>query len=351
VFPTLSRPVSSAAAILATAAVACSAALVGGSHGVGLGVARASTLASVETGVVDVDTALAYEQETAAGTGIVLTGSGEVLTNNHVIRGATRIRVRDVITGRTYSARVLGYSVSSDVALLKLQGASGLRTAAIGNSSAVRLRQPVTAVGNAGGVGGRPTVTAGKITAVNSAITVSDGKGSSQRLTGLIGTDASVQPGDSGGPLLSSSGRVLGILTAAASGFEFRSTGNAGYAIPINRALAIAHQIESRRSSSTVHVGPTAFLGVLTRADNPGFGEGVRGALVEAVVPGTAAARIGLRPGDLLTFFDGHGILSPRALTNLVLSVAPGAKVQVRWIDGVGGSHAATVRLGSGPPQ
>src|SRR5690348_13607825 len=179
-------------AALAAAAVAASAMLFHGGRAIALAGAASPGL---ERGVVDVNTALAFQGGNAAGTGIVLSSSGLVLTNNHVIRGATNIRVRVVSTGRSYGATVLGYSVANDVALLRLRGASNLQTATLGRSSQLRVGTPVTAVGNAGGVGGDPTATTGQVTALHRAITVGDGVGSSQRLTDLIRTSTSVQPG------------------------------------------------------------------------------------------------------------------------------------------------------------
>jgi S1-C subfamily serine protease len=331
------------------AAVAASAALavvlLGGAHAV-----DASTISAasrVDTGVVDVGTTLSYEQETAAGTGIVLSRSGEVLTNNHVIRGATAIRVTDVVTGRSHTATVLGYDVAADVALIKLQGASGLKTASVGSSASLKVAQPVTAVGNAGGVGGRPSVTRGRVTALDQSITVGNGPAGAQRLTGLIKSSAPVQPGDSGGPLLDAGGRVIGVVTAASSGFQFQGGGGTGYAIPIDRAIAIVRQIEAGRSSADVHVGPTAFLGVLTRPDQGGSA----GAVIEAVIPGSAAARAGLVPGDVITSFDGRAVSSPLALTKLVWRVPPGRKTQLVWLDQAGNRHSAAVRPAAGPPQ
>ena len=120
-----------------------------------------TSTAAVQTGVVVVRTNLAYENGAAAGTGMVLTSSGEVLTNNHVIRGATTIKVIVPQTKKTYAARVLGYDVTADVALLQIVNASGLATVNIGNSAKVADGQAVTAVGNAGGTGNNTVVNCG----------------------------------------------------------------------------------------------------------------------------------------------------------------------------------------------
>jgi S1-C subfamily serine protease len=244
---------------------------------------------------------------------------------------------------------VVGYSVSGDIALLQLKGASGLKTARLGSSATVRVGDRVTAVGNAGGVGGRPTVTSGKVTALHRSITVRDESTGDQRLKDLIRSDASVQPGDSGGPLLNASGRVIGITTAASSGFQFRGASSAGYAIPLNRALAIARQIEAGRSSPTIHIGPTAFLGVLTRSDSDG--SAAAGVLVVEVVPGSSAAKAGLLPGDVITTFNGRAVSSPVQLARLVLRISPGSRVELRWLDTLGTARSVVVRPAAGPPQ
>jgi S1-C subfamily serine protease len=332
--------------------VALSAPLAAGAVAAALvaGTATGSGSSSpVGTGVVTVQTNLRFANASAAGTGMVLTSSGQVLTNNHVIRGATTIRVTVPSTGRTYPARVLGYSLAADVAVLKLQGASGLRTVTLGDSSTVRVGQAATAVGNSGGTG-TLTSTVGTITAVGRTITVRDDQGATARLTGLIGTDAFLQPGDSGGPLLNADGKVIGMNTAADARFVFRPARSEGYAIPINRAAAIARQIEAGRSSATVHVGPTAFLGVALAPPNSA-GASTAGGLVTGVVSGSPADRAGLVPGDVIVSLDGRAARSPAALVNLLLGKRPGDRVALAWVDRLGSRHTATVTLASGPPQ
>ncbi len=122
------------------------------------GPADAAAIASgVDPALVDVNTTLGYESEEAAGTGIVIGSGGVVLTNNHVIDGATSISVTDVGNGKVYSARVVGYDRSSDIAVLQLQGASGLKVATIGDSAKVRVGEAIVGIGNAGGLGARRT--------------------------------------------------------------------------------------------------------------------------------------------------------------------------------------------------
>ncbi|MGH9055595.1 MAG: S1C family serine protease [Acidimicrobiales bacterium] len=307
-------------------------------------------------------------QDRGAGTGIVLTSSGEVLTNNHVVEGATAISVTDVGNGKTYGATVVGYDVVDDVAVIQLTNASGLQAAKIGNSSTVAVGDGVVAVGNAGGTGGAPTAAGGSITALDQTITASDAvSGTSENLIGLIETNASIQPGDSGGSLVNSSGQVIGMDTAAAQGYSLSSQTDQGYVIPINEALSIASQIESGRASSTVHVGPTAYLGVLvfssgssTLPYSGGYydpysaqngGPTTSGAFVSGVVSGSPADQAGLIEGDVITSLGRQSVTSGSDLTTLIQDHQSGDSVQVGWTDASGEAHTAAVTLGSGPAQ
>ena len=227
----------------------------------------------VDPGLVDINTTLGYQQEQAAGTGIVLSSNGVILTNNHVIDGATSISVTDIGNHKTYTASVVGYDRTKDIAVLQLHNASGLQTATLGNSSNASVGEDVVGIGNAGGTGGTPSAVGGTVTALNQSITASDdGDGTSEQLSGLIETNADIQPGDSGGSLVNTSGDVLGMDTAASAGTSFQyngqSSGTQGFAIPIDTALSIAKTIEAGSGSSTVHIGETAFLGVEINAQS-----------------------------------------------------------------------------------
>jgi S1-C subfamily serine protease len=317
------------------------------------GAAAAPKVAALDTGVVDINTNLAYQSAAAAGTGMVITSGGEVLTNNHVIKGATTIRVYVPSTGHSYKATVVGYSVANDVAVLQMAGASGLQTVSLGNSSKLKNGAGVTAVGNAGGVGGTPSTAAGKVTGLGKAITASDDSGNSERLTGLIQTDAALQPGDSGGPLLNASGQVVGMDTAASRGFSFRYGYGAGssdaYAIPIDHALSLANQIVAGKASTAVHIGATPFLGIQLSAQS--YDNFASGLTVYEVVPSSPAARAGIASGDTLTTLNGRSLVSATTLTSLLLKNPVGTKVKVGLVDQDGNSSTATVVLGSGPPQ
>ena len=336
--------------VLAAAAVAVSFAAVA----TGLAFARGSATSwnsaatASNKGIVDVQTKLGLQGGSAAGTGIVLTSTGEVLTNNHVIQGATSVKVVVPGTGKSYSATVVGYSVTGDIAVLQLSGASGLATISLGDSAKLHVGQRVTAVGNARGRGAL-TRSTGKITALGRTITAGDGI-NSERLSGLIETDAALQPGDSGGPLLDSSGRVIGIDTAATTGFTFQASASGGYAIPIDRAASIAKQIETGDSTATVHVGRTAFLGIeVGRAS--GFAEGRTGVPVGGVLAHSPAARAGLASGDQVVAVDGHSVSTSNGLVRLLLTKHPGEKVRVAWLDASGNRHTVQLTLASGPPQ
>ena len=331
--------------------------LVVASVGAGIALAR-GTATPIGTGVVVINTNLAYQGSAAAGTGMVLTSSGEVLTNNHVIAGATTIKVVVPKTGHSYTARVLGYARSADVALLQLQGADNLKTVSI-SSARPSVGATVTALGNARGAGRIASAT-GRVTGVGKTITASDEQGGAEQLTGLIETNAGLEPGDSGGPLVNSRGQVVGMNTAASSGFGFQDvSATDAYAIPIAKALTIAHAITSGKASATVHIGATAFLGVQVQSVDTsdygygygGSGESASGALIAGVVSGGPAASAGLAAGDVITAINGRAVSSPAVISAFVLTKKPGSKITVAWVDQFGANHTAGVTLGTGPAQ
>jgi S1-C subfamily serine protease len=319
----------------------------------------AQIVAKTNPAVVDVVSALGDQNGESAGTGVVLTSSGEVLTNNHVINGATAVKVRDVGNGRTYTAKVVGYDTAHDIAVLQLTGASGLATAALGNSSQVTTGEKVVAMGNAGGQNGTPSVATGRVTGLNQSITASDqSSGTAEQLTGLIRTDAPIQAGDSGGPLLDTHGQVIGINTAASSGSGLQlrsSTATQAFTVPINEAVSIANQIEAGTSSATVHIGATAVLGVEIASSGTAPSGGLPGSFtgpgaeIAGVVPGTAAARAGLTAGDAITSVGSHSVTSPSQIRSVLSGYHPGDKISITWTDLAAQSHSATVILTAGP--
>ena len=382
---------------VALAAGAATGGLIGSMHGV---TASTMTAASrtplsasqiaqrVDPALVDVVSTLGNQGASAAGTGIVLTSNGTVLTNNHVVRGATSIKVTDVGNGRTYTAKVVGYDASRDVAVIQLQNASGLTTASLGDSSSVQSGDSVTALGNAGGKGGTPSVATGTVTALNQGITASDeGSGAnSEQLTGLIETNADIQPGDSGGALVNSYGQVIGMNTAASSGTQFQSASSQSamqaYAIPVDNAETIARQIEAGQGSSTVHIGATAFLGIESdgsgSGNSGGFGDGSgfggfgdgsgfggfgsqgdgsgtngsgtsSGVTIAGALSGSPAASAGLTAGDTITSVAGQTVSSATDIQQILVKYHPGDKVSISWVDQSGQTQTTTVTLASGP--
>ena len=377
--------------LTATAIVAAgvgAGAAVGLSHGSTAGSATSTSgdvlstsqiAQKVDPGLVDVKATLGDQDAYSLGTGIVLTSNGEILTNNHVINGATSVSVTDIGNGKTYNATVVGYDESQDIAVLQLSGASGLATDSIGNSSTVSVGNSVVGIGNAGGAGGTPSVAPGTVTAVNQAITASDeASGSSEQLSGLIESNADIQSGDSGGPLVNSSGQIIGLDTAASSGYQLGGSGSSGYgygggdgygygsqgssgstgssnsegsttegfSIPINTALSIAKQIDAGQGSSTVHIGPTAFLGVEIATSQQSDEQGV---LIEGTQPGTPAAQAGLGADDVVTAVNGKPVSTGTDIQNALIGLRPGDKVSIAWTDPSGQSHTATVTLATGP--
>ncbi|MFG2043754.1 S1C family serine protease [Dactylosporangium sp. NPDC048998] len=306
----------------------------------------AAIVSSVNRSVVDINATLGLRNARAAGTGIVLTGTGLVLTNNHVIAGATSITGTAVANGRTFHAGVVGYDRSHDIAVIQLANATGLPRLAVADSSSVGVGDPIIAIGNAGGAGGTPTAVTGSVTALDQSITAQEPDGGgAQQLYGLIQVAADIRSGDSGGPLVDRSGRLIGINTAASVEEQGQAAGGTGFAIPSNTAVGIAQQIQAGKASPTIHLGPTALLGVAA-ADAEGQ---VGGAAVTGVIVDSPAERAGLNAGDVIRSVDGQPVGSARALTSVLDTHHPGDQVRIAWVDQSGQSHAATVRLAVGP--
>ncbi|WP_426516124.1 S1C family serine protease [Diaminobutyricibacter sp. McL0618] len=304
----------------------------------------ASATAAQEVGVVDITSELTYDQAESAGTGLVLSSNGEILTNNHVVEGATSISVTVVSTGAQYTATVVGTDATDDIAVLQLSNASGLSTAHLDTSSDVAVGDAVTGVGNAGGTGGTPSASPGTVTALDQTITTqAEQTTASETLNGLIETDADIQAGDSGGPLFNSADEVIGIDSAAQEG----GSTVAGYAIPIESALSIAGEITAGHASSTVTIGYPAFLGVQIASSSDATGPS--GATIAGVIDGTPAATAGLTAGDTITAVNGSTIASAQDLTAALGGLAPGQHVNLTWTDSSGASHTAAVTLARGP--
>ncbi|HUZ53929.1 MAG TPA: trypsin-like peptidase domain-containing protein [Streptosporangiaceae bacterium] len=355
---------------------------------------KQAVVSAVRPGLVDISSNLGYQGSQAAATGMVISPDGLVLTNNHVITDTTQLYARVLTTGKQYRAKWLGYDSADDVAVIKLTGAHNLQTVPLGNSSGVKLGDKVIAIGNAYGAGRFPAVV-GSITGTNRTITASDsGAATKETLHGMLQTNAGIVQGDSGGPLASTAGKVIGMDTAAATGSFDGTSQSVGFAIPIDKALRIARQIINGRSSPSVKIGSTGFLGVLvpagqaSRASSPqqqrdlqlkqdqgssGFpvqpsapiclqnqeGAGVpahvapvaSGALIIGELCKTPADTAGIVAGDVITSVGGHRISSPVQLTGVMQGFRPGMSVKVTWVDVNGNTHNGNLVLKQAPPH
>ncbi len=303
--------------------------------------------AKVNPAIVNINTELGLQGAAAAGTGIVLTADGEILTNNHVVAGATSIKATSIGTGDTYKAHVVGYDRSEDIAVIQLEGASGLPTASIGDSGTVKVGDQILGLGNAGGKGGDPVPAPGTVTALDRSITASDeSSGSSEQLTGLIQVRANIESGDSGGPLVNADAQVIGVDTAASTGYQLngRRSGGAGqgFAIPINQAVDIAHKIVAGTATDKIHIGKTAFIGV-------SVSDGQGGARVREVVSRGPAQQAGLAAGDVITAIDGKPVDSATTLTNVMDTHHPGDKLTLTVTDASGAQQQVPVTAAEGP--
>jgi S1-C subfamily serine protease len=284
----------------------------------------------------------------AAGTGMIISRTGQIVTNNHVVQGADTVTI--TIRGHgTYPAAVTGTDPGADIAVLRVRGLSGLPAVHFGNSARVAVGDQVLAIGNALGLGGSPTVSQGIISATGRSITASDQTGSNpERLHGLLQTDAPIAPGNSGGPLVDAAGTVIGMDTAAASA----GTGGAslGFAIPASTIRAVTGQITAHNNAPGLIYGRRPFLGVeivnnsqAANAASPfgPFGNpfgpgpaaatpgGTRGVVVAAVDPGSPAARAGITSGDVITAVGGHPTPTTAALSRQIGAHRPGQEVSI----------------------
>ncbi|HEY2506767.1 MAG TPA: trypsin-like peptidase domain-containing protein [Streptosporangiaceae bacterium] len=344
----------------------------------------------VEPGLVIINTALQFNSETAAGTGMVINSDGLVLTNNHVIEDATKITATVVATGKTYPVTVVGYDTTRDIALIRLNAAADLRTVPLGDSAGAKSGEAVVALGNAEGQGTiLPAV--GRITGLGKTIQASDegGSAASETLHGMIETDAGIVSGDSGGPLANSNGQVIGMDTANETA-SFTQQQTAGFAIPINAALSVARQIAAGDASSTISIGYPPFIGIFytsASSSNPqvqaeaagggssfggfgGFGGAApscyqsnanvqvpasiapvnSGTLVEGTVCGSPAARAGITGGSVITAVDGRTIGRPASLGTALAGLRPGQTISVGWVSPSGEHNTSQLRLTAGPP-
>ena len=341
----------------------------GGASNSGAGTFDVDAIADkVDDSVLNINTTLDQDGDegddgAAAGTGILISSNGIAITNNHVIADSTGIRVEVAATGKTYSANVLGYNIVADVAVIQLENASGLKAADLGNSEDLVIGDAIVALGNAGGVGGEPTVVSGSVTGLDESITASESNGGNvQTLEDLIKVNANIRSGDSGGPLVDDTGAVVGMNAAASArnglgGFPSAGGQGEGYAIPIEKAVAIAKKILSKEGGTDIHVGANrAVIGVSVPDDSASVNRGGlggrtgTGAPVQLVESGSGADKAGITEGSTITAVNGVAVTSASALTKVMVPHQPGDSVEITWTDPDGASHRASVKLGSGPP-
>jgi S1-C subfamily serine protease len=293
-------------------------------------------LAKVQPGVVSVRTSL------GAGTGIILTADGQVLTNYHVIQGATGIKVTlyNETAGRT--SRVLGFDRTNDVALLQIDNVSGLLPVELGDSSKLQVGDDVIAIGNALNLTGGPTVTSGIVSAKDRTL---DDPTLPQD---LIQTDAAINPGNSGGPLVNADGQVIGMNTLVIQQANAAEAAqNLGFAIAVNNIKPVLPDLRRGVTRATPYLG----VGVVTLTPDIAQRFKIKadhGAIVQDLPAGGPAAKAGLRQADVIVTFGGKDVTTDTGLVSLIRAHQPGDKVQLTYIRGQD-SHTATVTLGAKP--
>ncbi len=321
-----------------------------GSPGSSASRSAAAIAAREDAAIVDVSATLADGSGESDGTGMILTSDGEILTNNHVIQGSNQISVHVSNGPQTFTAQLVGTDANDDVAVLQAVGASGLSTISLGDSSQVRVGDGVVAVGNAFARLGPPTVTVGAVTALNQAITVQGDLGETEQLTGVIQTNANIEPGNSGGPLFNASGQVIGMNTAAANGQSPGADTNQSFSIPIDHALSIKTAIASGRGGTGMNVGQEGYLGISVLGNLHQIGpRGGGGVPITAVQPGGPAAAAGIVAGERITAINGQPLASATRLSQLLATTHPGDVLQITWLDLAGQAHTASVPLTARP--
>jgi len=367
--------------------------------------ATGGSLTKVGQGIVIINTTLQYSSERAAGTGMVINADkGLVLTNNHVIENSTKISATVAATGKNFQARVVGYDVTGDIALIQLQNPSGLHQVPLGDSSKVKVGDAVTALGNAEG---RSQIVSapGRITGVDKTITASDQGGTvtSETLHGMFQTDAGIVSGDSGGPLVNAAGQVIGMDTAGQNVRFSDQQAAAGFAIPVNTALSVAREIAAGHASSTISIGYPPFIGIYVgqgtssdpqqqaqeqqQQNNNGFGgfgggngfggngstgngqgqscytndsdlpvpdtiaQVSSGTLVIGTICASPAADAGVAAGSVITGVSGQAVGAPQTLHTALSKFRPGDTVSLTWVTPSGQHKTASMTLKEGPPQ
>jgi S1-C subfamily serine protease len=327
----------------------------GGSAPTNSGPLSAATVAKLDSAIVDITADTASPGGRVAGTGMVITSNGEVLTNNHVIDDTVNITAKIDGTGTTYKVKVIGYDLSDDVALVQLVGASNLPTVPIGDSSKLSTGDQITVLGNALGRGGTPAESTGTVAVLNTTITASDTTGNNETLTGMIQVNAAIEPGDSGGPEVNAAGQVIGMTTAGqTSGNPNLQAGSTtGFAIPINKAMQIVQEIRSG-SGPNIHIGLAALLGVAVTDIQPSLQrDGVdcsgslagTGAWVSGITSNPARGA-GVTACARITSVGGATITNTSNLHTAMAGFGVGQTVTLTWLDASSAQHSALITLG-----
>jgi S1-C subfamily serine protease len=297
------------------------------------------SVVSIQTQALGVGAFLQAVPQQGAGSGFVLSSDGIIVTNNHVVNGATAITVT-LADGRKLPARVLGRDATADLAVVKVD-ANGLPAVKIGTSDALVVGDAVVAIGNALALDGGPTVTQGIVSALDRTISAGDqgSSGTSETLRHVLQTDAAINPGNSGGPLLNAAGEVVGINTAVAGDAQ-----NIGFALAIDKAMPIINQLKTGQTPAQ------PFLGLSTVTLTPGIQRQLgldmsKGAVVAAVTPGSGADAAGLSQGDVITRIDGTDVGSADDVTTAVSDHKPGDRIDIT-VDRNGSSRTVTATIG-----
>lgn len=304
--------------------------------------------AKVDPALVNISTSVGSNQ--AAGTGMIISPTGEILTNNHVVAQSTRITVAVLSRNQDYAAHVVGVNISEDVAVIQIdQAVSGLPTVTFASSSTVHVGDRVVALGNALGRGGTPHGTSGTVTALDQTITASTGGGQSETLDGLIQSDALIYEGDSGGALVNSAAQVIGMITAGQTQGYRSSASLVGYAIASDTALGIVNRVRAHEQSSDLTYGQVGYLGVQVQNLDAGTAAQLKlnvssGALVVGVLSGSPASSAGMTRYSVITKLGGTTIDSADSLGPAIRQHRPGDQVSVTFVDS-SGTHTATVTL------
>lgn len=282
----------------------------------------------------------------AAGTGVIVSDSGYILTNKHVVDGATSISVV-LDDGTIYEdAKVAAVDPLNDIAFVKIEGATGLKVATLGDSKTISVGQQVIAIGNALGEY-QNTVTSGIVSGTGRSLTATDSTGSmSERLSDMIQTDAAINSGNSGGPLVNAAGEVIGINTATSSAAE-----NVGFAIPISSVKGMLSQLVEKGEAARAYVGTYGIeiTAEVAKEYNLPVNAGAylySASSYSAILKDSPAAKAGLRDKDIITAVNGVKVGAAGSLSSLVGEYKPGDTVQLTVIR-EGKEIAVNVELGA----